>query len=84
MGITKFCSRIREYVASLARRLPFTEASCGYVGVNDGWTDLPTTIASMAVSRSARRQHRLMAGWISLTVRSLRLASLSVQLCTMR
>jgi Glucodextranase, domain N len=25
---------------ALGATVPFTEASCGYVGVNDGWTDL--------------------------------------------
>lgn len=25
---------------AIAATVPFTEASCGYVGMNDGWTDL--------------------------------------------
>jgi len=68
----------------LAATAPFTEASCGYVGVNDGWTTWLTTIASIAVSESLDGNIALTGGLDLSNGTEFTLGVAFGTLCTMR
>jgi len=44
-------ARKREHVLAMAASVPFNEPLCGYVGVNDGWTDLADNYLSRLAIR---------------------------------